>query len=311
MRVVSVVRVVPEVAAALAAGRPVVALESSVLAQGLPAPHNRDAAARLLDAVRAAGATPAITAVMRGIPTAGVHDDELERLLAQRSIAKVSMRDLPVVMARGGDGATTVAAALTIARLAGIAVFATGGIGGVHRTMGESGVSFDESADLLALACSPLVVVCAGAKAILDLPATLERLETLGVPVLGYRTSELPGFYTVGTGLPLAARVETPEEIAAVQGAQRRLGSAAALLVVQPPPAASALERTEVEGAVREALSRASREAVGGAALTPYLLAAVERITGGKSLGANLALLASNATLAAAVAVALAEARIQ
>lgn len=295
------VRVAPEVRDALRAGRAIVALESSVLAQGLPVPANGDAARRMTGAVRSLGGVPAITAVVRGIPAVGITDDELERFLRREGVGKVSARDLPLAMARGEDGATTVAASLALAAAAGIPVFATGGIGGVHRETHPSAVR-DESADLEELARAPMVVVCAGAKSILDLEGTAERLETLGVPVLGYRTSELPGFFTAHTGIPLASRVESPAEVAAVWRAQRALGRPQAVVVMQPPPPEHALEREVVERAVEEALRRARNAGVRGSAVTPYLLAEVERVTEGSSLGANLALLERNATLAAEVA---------
>ena len=254
----------------------------------------------MIDAVRSRGAIPAITAVVRGVATAGLSPDELERFLRRDGVRKVSARDLGVAVAERADGATTVAASLTIARAAGIQVFATGGIGGVHREP-----PFDESADLVELARSPTVVVCAGAKSILDLPATAERLETLGIPVVGYRTWELPGFFTCGTGIALSARAESAIEVAAIFRAHRSFGSPGAVLVAQPPPVEHALPREAVEAAVAEALMQARSEGVRGGAVTPYLLAAVERATGGRSLGVNLALLDGNAALAAEIAVAL------
>ena len=299
-----IVRVPAAVAAALRDGRPVVALESSVLAQGLPAPANRDAAERMVRAVSSRGAVPAITAVVRGVATAGLEDAELERFLRREGISKVSARDLPMAMARGTDGATTVAAAIAIAALAGIEVFATGGIGGVHRS--SEGVTYDESADLIEMSRTPVIVVSAGAKSILDVPATVERLDTLGVPLVGYRTSEMPGFFTVESGLQLTSRVESAAEVAAIWRAHRELGRRTALLVVQPPPPDVALPRRAVEDAVERALSAARSEDVRGGALTPFLLAAVERETGRRSLGANLALLEANAMLAAEIAVELA-----
>ena len=286
------------VADALARGAPVVALESSVIAQGLPIPANRQATERVIAAVKRSGALPAITAVSRGVPVIGLDGDDLERFLRRDGVRKVSARDLPVAMAQKADGATTVAATLALGVLAGVEVFATGGIGGVHREP-----EFDESADLPELARSPMIVVCAGAKSILDLPATVERLETLGVPILGYRTSTLPGFFTTDTGIPLAARVETAAEVATVWRAHRALGRGSAMVLVQPPPAELALAADEVTEAVEAALARARMEGVRGAAMTPYLLAAVERQTGGRSLLANLALLEANAALAGAIAV--------
>jgi len=222
--------------AAFARGGPVVALESSVLAQGLLPPHNRDAAERMLAAVEAAGATPAITAIVKGVPSFGLEPADLERFLARDGVRKVSSRDLGITVAQQADGATTVAGTLAMCTLAGIEVFATGGIGGVHRN-----APYDESADLVALSHTPVIVVCAGAKSILDLPATLERLETLGVPVVGYRTRELPGFFSMNTGLALTASLDTPDQIAAAWLAHRAVGARSAMLVVHPPPAASAL----------------------------------------------------------------------
>jgi len=297
-------RIQSDVARAISSGRtPVVALESSVLAQGLPIPANREAAERMCGAVRRAGAIPAVTAVVRGAPTVGLEDEDLERFLRRDGIRKVAARDLAPAMAAGADGATTVAASLAIAHLAGIPVFATGGIGGVHRVAEGAGAAWDESGDLPELARTPIVVVCAGAKSILDLPATMERLETLGVTVVGYRTSELPGFFTATTGIPLPARVESAAEVAAVFRAQRALGRSAAVLVVQPPPPEVALPQHLVDAAVHTALERASAAGVRGGAVTPYLLADVERQTSGRSLGVNLALLEANAKLAAEIAV--------
>jgi pseudouridine-5'-phosphate glycosidase len=292
--------VIPPVAEALAAGRAVVALESSVLAQGLPIPANREAADRMVQAVVRGGALPAITAVVRGEATLGLEAPELERFLARENVRKVAARDLPVAMAQGADGATTVAASLCIAVASKVQVFATGGIGGVHLD-----APFDESGDLVELARSPIVVVCAGAKSILDLPATLERLETLGVTVVGYQTDELPGFFTQTTGLKLTARADSVEEIAAIHRAARALGRHQATLVVQPPPADVALPQELVDRAVSEALDEARLTGVRGAATTPFLLGAVLRATEGRSLSANLGLLEENAALAARIAVAL------
>ncbi len=290
-----------EVATALRNGAPVVALESSVLAQGLPQPYNRQAAERMIGAVRAAGAVPAVTAVIAGRVCLGVTDPDLELLLAREGVIKVSARDLPVVAARGAHGATTVAAALAIARAGGVRVFATGGIGGVHREP-----PFDESADLQELARTQMVVVCAGPKAILDLPATFERLETLGVTVAGYGTDEAPGFFTRATGISLPARVDTPAEIARAFRHGRALDYPGALLILNPPPGRDALPAEEVDRAVNEALVSARREGIRGPAVTPYLLAAIERATGGRSVHTNVALLESNARLAADTALELA-----
>jgi pseudouridine-5'-phosphate glycosidase len=296
----AVIRVLPHIAGAIHERAPVVALESSVFAQGLPIPENREAARRTVAAVEVAGAVAGITAVARGTPTIGLRDDELERFLARDGIRKVSARDIPVAMVRRYDGATTVAAAVALASTVGFEVFATGGIGGVHR-----GAPFDESADLAELARTPIVVVCAGAKSILDLPATWERLESLGIPVLGYRTSELPGFFTAETGISLDARADNAADVAAVFRAHQALGRRQAILVVQPPPREHRLPREEVERAVGMAHEAVVAGRVRGAEVTPFLLSAVTRLTNGSSLRANLALLEQNAALAAEIAVAL------
>jgi pseudouridylate synthase len=297
----SALRVLPLVADALAWGRPIVALESSVLAQGLPIPANREAAERMTSAAARAGALAPITAVVRGVCTLGLDEDELERFLLRDGVRKVSARDLPVAMAQRADGATTVAASLSIASAAGATVFATGGIGGLHRD-----APYDESADLLELARTPMIVVCAGAKSILDLAATLERLETLGVTVVGYRTDELPGFYTRTSGLRLPARAESVGEIAEIHLAARILGRRQATLVVQPPPEDVALDSAVVDRAVGRALDEARSAGIRGAAVTPFLLEEVERATGGRSLQANLGLLEQNALLAGEIAAELA-----
>jgi pseudouridine-5'-phosphate glycosidase len=295
----SLLRVLPEIEVALANRAPVVALESSVFAQGLPIPHNRTASVAMMRAVSSRGALPAITAVVRGVPTIGLEPRELDRFLARDGVRKVSARDLSVAVASLEDGATTVAATLALCTVAGVRVFATGGIGGVHR-----GATFDESADLNELARSPVIVVCAGAKSILDLPATLERLETLGVPVIGYGTSELPGFFTAETGLPVSGRADTPDDVARIVSAHFALGRRGAVLIVVPPPAEHALSRVRVERAVERALQEARTRNIRGAAVTPMLLAEVERETEGRSLAANLALLERNAAVAADIAVA-------
>ncbi len=269
-----------------------------MLAQGLLPPFNREAAERMSDAVIGAGATPAITALDRGVPVLGLDPETLERFLARVGVRKVSARDLAMAMADEADGATTVAGTLALCALGGIEVFATGGIGGVHRD-----APFDESADLVELARTSAVVVCAGAKSILDLPATLERLETLGVPVVGYQTPELPGFFTTGTGLPLSAFAEEPAQIARAWRAHRALGRPGAMLVVQAPPKAYALDPAVVEAATAAALAAAAAQGIRGAAVTPFLLAEVQRRTDGASVVANLALLESNARLAGQIAV--------
>lgn len=290
------VRWSPAVAAAVG-DRAIVALESSVLAQGLPIPANREADQRMRAAIVAHGAVPAITAVVRGEATIGLDGDDLERFLRRDGVVKVSARDLGWAAARRLDGATTVAATLALCVAGGLEVFATGGIGGVHREP-----AFDESADLLELSRSPVITVCAGAKSILDLPATLERLESYGVAVMGFGTDEFPGFFTRTTGLRLSASTDDPIDIARAFHTLRKLGRPGALLVVQPPPADAALDASLVSAAVDRALHAARTASVTGAAVTPFLLAAVERETGGASLGANVALLESNAALAARIA---------
>ena len=260
----------------------------------------------MVGAVEKAGAVAAITAVVCGELTVGLEPAELERFLGMRGIRKVSARDLGAAVAQRADGATTVAAALVIASAAGIATFATGGIGGVHREMpGAAPTSWvrDESADLAELARTPMVVVCTGAKAILDLPATWERLDTLGIPVIGVGTDEFPGFYTATTGIRLTVSVEQPAEVARIAAAHFALGRLQSVLVVQPPPPTVALDGRLVEGAVKKALERAQRAGVRGGEVTPYLLAEVSRETAGKSLETNLALLEANARLAAEIAV--------
>ncbi|MEO7963544.1 MAG: pseudouridine-5'-phosphate glycosidase [Gemmatimonadaceae bacterium] len=294
------IRLTTEVAEALRDRRAVVALESSVFAQGFPIPANREAAIRMMAAIRAAGAVPAVTAVVRGEPTIGMTDQELERFLQRDGVRKLSSRDLAVAVSQHIDGATTVAATLALIAQSDVRVFATGGIGGVHRAP-----QFDESADLVELARTPRIVVCAGAKSILDLPATLERLETLGIPVIGYRTDEFPAFFCVGSGLRVSATAQTPHDIVAIERAHRRLGQCAALLVVVPPPSATALMRDEVESSIEDAMRQAASAEIRGSALTPFLLAAVERSTSGRSRIANLALLEANAAVAAEIAVAL------
>jgi pseudouridine-5'-phosphate glycosidase len=291
----------PEVAAALAARRAVVALESTVIAHGLPRPQNLAAARALEDEVRGLGSTPATIAIADGQAVVGADDAMLVRLAQDPAVAKVSLRDLAPVLARRGLGATTVAATVEIAARSGIAVMATGGIGGVHRGAERS---FDESADLGAIARHPVCVVCAGAKLVLDLALTLERLETLGVPVVGYGTDELPAFYVRSSGLRLAHRVD--DALAAARVAREQLARGAGIVIAVPIAAGDALERREAEAEVARALERAEREGVKGAALTPYLLGQLSEATGGRSLAANLSLLRANARIAAQIALALA-----
>ena len=290
-----------EVEAALAAGRPVVALESTVIAHGLPRPQNLETARRLEQVVRERGCVPATVAVLGGRLRAGLTDAELARLAEGEGVRKVSLRDLAVAVARGEDGATTVAATMWVARRAGLEVFATGGIGGVHR-----GPLPDVSADLPELARNPMTVVCSGAKIVLDLPATREWLETHGVTLLGYGCDELPAFYTRRSGLAVDARVDSAGEAAAVARARRALGTEAALLVCVPVPAESEVNETLLRETLEEALSEAGRAGVGGRELTPFLLSRMSRRSGGATLSANVALLENNAAVAADLARALA-----
>ena len=289
-----------EVAAALAAHRAVVALESTVIAHGLPRPQNLEAARALEEEVRGLGSTPATIAIANGEAVVGADDALLVRLAEDPTVAKVSLRDLAPVLARRGLGATTVAATVEIAARAGIAVMATGGIGGVHRG-GER--SFDESADLEAIAKHPVCVVCAGAKLVLDLALTLERLETLGVPVIGYGTGELPAFYVRSSGMPLAHRVD--DALAAARVAREQLARGAGIVIAVPIAERDGLDRREAEAEVARALAAAERQGVRGAALTPFLLAQLSDATGGRSLAANVSLLRGNARVAAQIALAL------
>jgi pseudouridine-5'-phosphate glycosidase len=291
----------PEVAAALAARRAVVALESTVIAHGLPRPQNLAAARALEEEVRGLGSAPATIAIADGQAIVGADDALLTRLAEDPSVAKVSLRDLAPVLARRGLGATTVAATVEIAARAGIAVMATGGIGGVHRG-GE--MSFDESADLEAIARNAVCVVCAGAKLVLDLALTLERLETLGVPVVGYGTDELPAFYVRSSGLPLAHRVD--DALAAARVVREQLARGAGIVIAVPIDAADALDRGEAAAQVNGAIEAAERQGVRGAALTPFLLGRLSDATGGRSFAANLSLLRTNARVAAQIALALA-----
>jgi pseudouridylate synthase len=290
-----------EVAAALADGTPVVALESTVISHGLPHPHNLETARGMEAAIRAGGAIPATIAVFNGKLVVGTSAGELAFLAESKDVAKVSRADLAAVVASGRAGATTVASTALIAARAGIRVFATGGIGGVHRGVEET---LDISADLTELARTPVAVVCAGAKAILDLPRTLEMLETLGVPVAGYGTNELPAFYSRESGLRLQCRVDSAEEAARLMVTQWGLGLSAGIVFANPPPVGSALGRHELEGLIAKALASAVAEKIQGKRVTPYLLEALSKGSGGRTLTANIALLLNNARVAAEVAVA-------
>ena len=292
-----------EVGAALLAGSPVVALESTLITHGFPYPANVEAALALEAAIRAEGAVPATIAVLEGQIRVGLTPDEIEHLaqLGQNGVRKCSRRDLPIVVGLKQYGATTVAGTMIIAYHAGIKVFATGGIGGVHRGHPE-----DVSADLLELGRTPVTVVCAGAKSILDLPRTLEVLETQGVPILGYGTDTLPAFYSRSSGLPIDQRVDTPEQAAAIIHARDRLALEHAVLVTVPVPEADALPAAEAEAAIAEATRQAEAAGISGKALTPFVLSKVLELTGGRSQHANTAALVNNARTAALIAVALA-----
>ncbi len=291
----------PEVSHALRDGRAVVALESTILAHGLPAPRNRQAADELEAAVRSHGAVPATVAVLDGVPRVGLSAVELDRVCAG-GLAKLSARDLGVAVGLGRDGATTVAATATLAQVAGVAVFATGGLGGVHRGARET---WDVSADLGALGRVGVLVVCSGVKSILDVAATLEVLETASVPVLGYGTDVFPGFYRRDTGVPVPWRVDTPAQVADVWRAHSGLGSGAGMVVAQPVPAADELAADVHDRLLAEGLAMLVERGITGKDVTPALLAHFHEGSGGASLATNLALVLANAALAAQVAVAL------
>ena len=304
---------------------PLLALESTLISHGLPYPHNLETARRLESIARGHGAEPRTVAVVDGQPRAGLTDAELELLARSPGVRKLSRRDLPIAVARGWTGATTVASTAWIAARHGIRVFSTGGIGGVHRRgndergmMNDEGPipdsslathhsSFDISADLPELSQTPVAVVCAGAKAILDLPATLEWLETWGVPVVGYGTDEFPAFYTRRSGLPVDVRVDTPQEAAAIVRAKHELGLPGGVLICVPVPEAYELPAAEAEAAIEQALAEAAAQGVRGKDITPFLLARIVDLTGERSLWANLALLENNVRVGAQIAAALAD----
>ena len=292
----------PEVADALGAGRPAVALESTIVAHGLPRPDNLRIAREIEAAVRSRGATPATIALVDGVVRVGLDDAALEAIALGEDVRKCSARDLPVAVAKGMSGATTVAATAAVAARVGIALFATGGLGGVHR---EARETWDESADLVALARTPVCVVCAGVKSILDVAATLERLETLGVGVVGYRTDRFPGFYLTDSGHPLPWRLDSPAQIAAALAARRELAlDRSALVVANPLPHDQQIDPALHERVLRGALEAAAREGVRGRDVTPFLLARFHADTGGESLRANVRLVLGNARLAAEIAAA-------
>ncbi len=292
----------PEVAAARAAGRPLVALESTIITHGMPWPANVETARAVEDEVRVAGAVPATIAVMGGAIHVGLEAAALERLARAEGVAKLSRADLAVALARGETGATTVAATMICAHLAGIEVFATGGIGGVHR---GAEASFDVSADLQELAATPVTVVASGAKAILDLPKTLEVLETLGVPVIAFGQDAFPAFWSRDSGLPAPLRMDRPEEVAAAARMRRRLGLPGGQLVANPIPEEDEIPAAALAPVIEAALAAAAAEGVAAKAVTPWLLARILEATGGASLRANVALVRSNARLAARIAAAL------
>ena len=295
-------RIAPEVADALAGGQPVVALESTLISHGLPRPRNLEVAHEVEAAVRAAGAVPATIAVVDGQARVGLDEPGLAAIASADDVVKCGVRDLAPVAARGGRGATTVAATAHLAARAGIGLFATGGLGGVHRDARET---WDESADLETLARVGIAVVCSGVKSILDVGATLERLETLGVTVLGYGTDRFPGFYLADSGHPVPWRVDTPEEAAAVVAAQRELGTdTRAVVVAQPLPATEELDRGLHDSVLAAALGAAAEAGVSGKEITPFLLDCFHRETGGASLDANVRLVIRNAELAARIAAA-------
>ncbi|MFZ1397521.1 MAG: pseudouridine-5'-phosphate glycosidase [Candidatus Promineifilaceae bacterium] len=292
----------PEVAEALAQNKPVVALESTVITHGLPYPDNVATAVKMQTAVRDGGAVPATIAIIKGQVNVGLTDDQLEYLgrLAGTAVRKCSRRDIPLAIGNREDGATTVAGTMILAHLAGIRLFATGGIGGVHR-----GHPFDISADLLELGQTPVAVVSSGAKSILDLPATREVLETHGVPIIGYGTDELPAFFARSSGLPVDIRLDTPDAVARVMQAHRQTGLQNGLLITVPVPAADACDPDMVEAAISQATAEADGQGIHGPASTPWLLRRVVELTDGLSLRANVALLRNNGYVAATIAKAL------
>jgi pseudouridine-5'-phosphate glycosidase len=298
--------VAPEVAEALAHGRPVVALETAILTHGLPRTVNVETALAVEEEVRRQGAVPATIGIVAGRIVIGLCREEICALGEQAGVRKCSLRDLPVAVAQGAWGGTTVAATAWAAARAGIEVFVTGGIGGVHR---QAATTFDISADLPALAGTPVTVVCAGAKSVLDLAATREYLETIGVPVLGFQTDEFPAFYVRTSGLPVDARVDSPVEAARIIATARALGQRHGLLVCVPPPAEQALDAALVERLLDEALAAAREAGVRGKEVTPFLLASLERASGGATLIVNVALIRQNARVGAAIAAALAACR--
>ncbi len=293
------IKVSERVKEAIASGKPVVALESTIISHGMPYPRNVKTALEVERIIEEEGAIPATIGIIDGVPVVGMSHDEIEEFGKRKGIAKVSRRDLPVIMAEKKWGATTVATTMILANMAGIEVFVTGGIGGVHRHAQET---FDISADMQELANTDVTVVCAGAKAILDLPLTLEYLETFGVPVLGYKTDELPAFYTRTSGLKVDQRVETPKEIADIIKMKRAMALKGGVLVTNPIPEEYSYDPKKINEAIEEALKDADRDDIKGKDTTPYLLAKITEITGGGSLDANIELVYNNAHLGAKIA---------
>ena len=290
----------PEVAQALAVGKPVVALESTIISHGMPYPQNVETALQVEQTIRDNGAVPATIAVIGGRLKAGLTPEEIEYLGKKgREVAKASRRDLPVLVARRADGATTVTTTMIIAHMAGIKVFATGGIGGVHR---GAETTMDISADLEELAMTPVMVICAGAKSILDLGLTLEYLETKGVPVIGYGTEELPAFYTRKSGFKVDYRIDTPEELAAAFRAKLEMGLKGGMLVTNPIPEEYSMDPERINAAIDEAVAECNARGIRGKETTPFLLACIKDITGGDSLASNIQLVLNNARLAARTA---------
>jgi len=293
------VRLSDEVASAVRRGAPVVALESTIISHGMPYPQNVAMAREVETIVRDHGAVPATVAVLSGVPLVGLADDELEFLGSHPGVAKVSIRDLPYVVARGGNGATTVASTMRLAALAGVSVFVTGGLGGVHR---GASTSFDESADLTELATSDVAVVSAGVKSILDIGLTLERLETLGVPVVVHQSDEFPSFYSRSSGHPAPMRVDSAAEVAAMMRAKWDLGLRGGVVVANPIPPEDEIPAAEIDTVISQALAEADQQGIRGKDVTPYLLARIVELTDGASLTANIALVRANARLGAAIA---------
>jgi pseudouridylate synthase len=289
----------PRVSAALADGQPVVALESTIISHGLPRPGNLAAAQRFEEVLDAQGVTPATIALIDGVPKVGLDAHDLERIATDESVVKVGSRDIAIAMARKVTGGTTIAATSVLAARAGLRVFATGGLGGVHRGAAET---FDESADVTVLSRTPITVVSAGVKSILDIPATLERLETLGVAVVGYRTSRFPAFWLSDSGYDLDWRVDSPAEIVDIMAARDAFGEPSALLVANPLPTALQLDPGVLDDALGEALALAADQGIRGKAVSPFLLDHIQQVTGGASVEVNLAIARGNIELAGQIA---------